>query len=404
MKFFLHHYLSWPFLAANSADAKATEGNRLSHKEYDPQKGSRLFSEYLSTLTLAEEWGFDGVSLSEHHQTPYSLSPAPRMLAACLSQRTKRMQIAILGMQIHLNRSPLHLAEELALLDQLLQGRWMVGYSLGQASDYYTMQSNPAFAWEQFKECFQLIRSLWSTEVVSPWNGKNQFYRHLNVWPLPSRDNQPARWLEALPIQPVLDFIVQEQVGLHLPPYCSFAACEHLTQRFRETCAKAGFQPDASQIGWTIPIYVSKTDEQARTEFEPHLHYFLNHLLQHVTAMPWPPGMFASHTQLSFLRHQRHVMHNQLGWSELVNDGYIIAGSPGTVRNRINHYRKELGAGVLFGIMQLGSLPHMLTRKSMALMAREVLPFIRNDTLLQPASMDTPFPVQSHFDTATIES
>ena len=54
-----------------------------------------------------------------------------------------------------------------------------------------------------------------------------------------------------------------------------------------------------------------------------------------------------------------------------------IVGSPATVRDKLNHYRKELGAGTILTGCQVGSMPHELARKSLAMFAREVLPYVR---------------------------
>jgi alkanesulfonate monooxygenase SsuD/methylene tetrahydromethanopterin reductase-like flavin-dependent oxidoreductase (luciferase family) len=56
---------------------------------------------------------------------------------------------------------------------------------------------------------------------------------------------------------------------------------------------------------------------------------------------------------------------------------YAIVGSPETVRQKLTHYQKEIGAGVILTGCQTGTLPHELARKSMAMLAREVLPKVR---------------------------
>jgi hypothetical protein len=58
---------------------------------------------------------------------------------------------------------------------------------------------------------------------------------------------------------------------------------------------------------------------------------------------------------------------------------FAIVGSPETVRQKLAHYQKELGAGVILTGCQTGTLSHELARKSMELLAREVLPKIRKD-------------------------
>ena len=61
-----------------------------------------------------------------------------------------------------------------------------------------------------------------------------------------------------------------------------------------------------------------------------------------------------------------------------IEDGvFAIVGSPETVRQKIEHYQKELGAGNVLTGCQVGSLSHELARKSMTLLAKDVLPRLR---------------------------
>jgi hypothetical protein len=67
-----------------------------------------------------------------------------------------------------------------------------------------------------------------------------------------------------------------------------------------------------------------------------------------------------------------------LKWKDFVNDGYVIAGSPATVRERLREAMKSLNCGHLMILIQLGSMPPQLVRKSTELFAREVMPHMRD--------------------------
>jgi alkanesulfonate monooxygenase SsuD/methylene tetrahydromethanopterin reductase-like flavin-dependent oxidoreductase (luciferase family) len=75
----------------------------------------------------------------------------------------------------------------------------------------------------------------------------------------------------------------------------------------------------------------------------------------------------------------RHLfLSEQKTWDDVEKGVYALVGSPQTVRQQMEHWQKELGCGVVLTGCQAGSLPHELARKSMALLAREVLPHIRS--------------------------
>ena len=66
-------------------------------------------------------------------------------------------------------------------------------------------------------------------------------------------------------------------------------------------------------------------------------------------------------------------------YRDFVDKGYVIAGSPATVRDRlIEEVVKGLGVGNLMVLVQIGSMPHELTLKNIDLFAREVLPALRD--------------------------
>jgi hypothetical protein len=67
-----------------------------------------------------------------------------------------------------------------------------------------------------------------------------------------------------------------------------------------------------------------------------------------------------------------------LKWKDFLNDGYVIAGSPATVRERLREAMKSLNCGHLMILIQLGSMPPELVRKSTELFAREVMPQMRD--------------------------
>ena len=70
-------------------------------------------------------------------------------------------------------------------------------------------------------------------------------------------------------------------------------------------------------------------------------------------------------------------MAGELKWKDFVDQGFIVAGSPETVRQQLTHVAKTLRIGHLMVLLQFGSMPPELVRKNTELFAREVLPHLR---------------------------
>jgi alkanesulfonate monooxygenase SsuD/methylene tetrahydromethanopterin reductase-like flavin-dependent oxidoreductase (luciferase family) len=127
---------------------------------------------------------------------------------------------------------------------------------------------------------------------------------------------------------------------------------------------------------------VAETDRQAREEFAPHFWYFVRNLLRGVLLTP--PGYTSARSAVALLKNRKYFLAEQTTWDDVEKGVFAIVGSPATVRQKLEHFQKELGVGVVLTGCQTGAVSHDLTRKSMELLAREVLPHIRG---VQPAAI-----------------
>ncbi len=67
-----------------------------------------------------------------------------------------------------------------------------------------------------------------------------------------------------------------------------------------------------------------------------------------------------------------------LTWKDLVEGGYVIAGSPDTVREQMEHMIKGLRVGHVFCLMHNGNMPDWKTRHSSKLFAEKVMPQLKD--------------------------
>jgi hypothetical protein len=68
MKFYFFHLMPWPYLPDDFDQKYDSAWVWLPNTLYDPVKGHDLYREYINTLAYAEELGFDGICVNEHHQ------------------------------------------------------------------------------------------------------------------------------------------------------------------------------------------------------------------------------------------------------------------------------------------------------------------------------------------------
>jgi alkanesulfonate monooxygenase SsuD/methylene tetrahydromethanopterin reductase-like flavin-dependent oxidoreductase (luciferase family) len=96
---------------------------------HDPRWQRRQITDFVEFAALAEELGFDGVTLTEHH-APLMTCPSPHLLLAAASVRTSRIRLGTAVTVLPLY-SPLRVAEEAGTLDLLSGGRFELGLGRG---------------------------------------------------------------------------------------------------------------------------------------------------------------------------------------------------------------------------------------------------------------------------------
>lgn len=89
---------------------------------------ARAFAEGFDLVDAAEAWGLDCAWLSEFHFNPTrSVLSSPMLTATAIASRTKRLRVGSAVYVLPLANSPLRIAEEVATLDQISQGRFEFG-------------------------------------------------------------------------------------------------------------------------------------------------------------------------------------------------------------------------------------------------------------------------------------
>ena len=186
MKFHWFNLMPWPYLPDDFTEKHRSVWVDVDSRLFDPIAANRVYNDYLDLLELAEESGYDGLGINEHHQNAYGLMPSPQLMAATLARRTSRAAILLLGQSLALYDPPTRVAEEMAMLDCISGGRLISGFPVGSSmDDNYACGVNPATLREKYHEAHDLIRRAWSDPDVFAWNGKHYKLRYVNLWPRP---------------------------------------------------------------------------------------------------------------------------------------------------------------------------------------------------------------------------
>lgn len=97
-----------------------------------------VLSQTIAEIEAAEALGFHTAWLTEHHGSAYGVSSSPTLLAAAIAARTQSIRIGFAVNVIPLHQ-PFRLAEEIALVDHLSQGRVIAGFGSGYSPVEYEL-------------------------------------------------------------------------------------------------------------------------------------------------------------------------------------------------------------------------------------------------------------------------
>lgn len=375
MQFFAFHLMPWDRLPADFSSRYDTAWTTLPNALYEPEHGHALYNRFLDELVYAEELGFDGVCVNEHHQSAYGTMPSPNLMGSILARQTSRVKIAVIGNALPLYNPPTRVAEEFALIDVISGGRLIAGMVVGGGPEYYSFSINPTQARSMYGEAFDLILRAWTEPGPFEHHGKHWQLRYVNPWPRPLQQPHPTIWVPGAGSQETIDFVAERRYGYMGIPYFHRDFLQKNFDAFRAACQKNGYTTDPEQLGWLCPIYVAETDEQAWAEYEAHLWFFVQNLLKGL--LVFPPGYTSVRSLARIGKALTRFMSNCRSREEIEEGSYAIVGSPATVRDRLSEEIERLGIGNLLGLFQLGTLPADLTRRNMQLFAEEVLPALR---------------------------
>ncbi len=151
----------------------------------DPRAESERYRAAIEMAVYAEENGFDTVNLEEHHCADNGWLPSPLVLAAMIIARTKRVRVSVTALLATLY-DPIRLAEDVAVLDLVSEGRFTFTAGLGYRPIEYHATG------KRWDERGRLMDELIET-LLTAWKGEPFEYRGetIRVTPTPMTKPHP---------------------------------------------------------------------------------------------------------------------------------------------------------------------------------------------------------------------
>ena len=366
-----------------------------------------LYKETLAQCELADQVGFDNVWFVEHHfLTGFSGSPSQDAIFGALSRITKNIRIGY-GVCILPYHHPVRVAERVALVDQLTDGRVEFGTGRSNAYEQMGLGIDPRNTRALWEESIAMLPQIWQSEEFS-WEGEHWNVPKRRVLPKPFQKPHPRMYLACTQTE---SFRLAAEKGIGVLSSASYATAvlaEHV-KVYREALAHAN--PVGAFVnefwGNNVHAYCGADNDEARelaalsmkTFFGPDKPYIAGRINAYEELLEaW--GGVPDHLQADFGRwlRQSDEAHRaqaeqsgisldagpgaaraavaQLDANTLADRGVIIAGNPDSCAQAVRMY-EDIGVDQVMMIMQTETIPHEKVMSSIELFGKEVIPRFR---------------------------
>lgn len=302
---------------------------------FDPAWQQEQYARFLDFAVEAEELGFDGLTMTEHH-VPGISNPSPHLLLSHAAARTNRITLgtAITVLPLY---QPVRVAEEAAMLNLLSGGRFELGLGRGNPTEYEKVTGRPASESEaHFREAGSILALALTGDEFAFEGDFHNIPQPVVVTPSPL--NIPV-WMAAQGLSSV-EFAARQGWGL-LRNFGDNATHRAAFEHYKSAAADAHFERSGSDFMLSQFVCIGATSAEAEASKERLLAIFNG------VARPTGPAALETAPQPP-----------------------IVCGTPQEVLAALRNTMQETGARRL--------MIEAITIEETRLFAREVLPALQS--------------------------
>lgn len=338
----------------------------------DPtQSAVQRYRDTIEQAVYAESLGFESVWPVEQHFNPeLSISPSPLLTLAAIAERTTKLRLGIAIVLLPLSH-PLRVAEEIATLDVISNGRVEFGVGRGSIPTHFTgfglAQSESR---ERMFESLQIILQAWTKERFS-FQGRFWRVDNLSIVPKPVQQPHPQVYIATNSSD---TFELAGRMGYRIcvaSQVNPFFRIKEYLPLYRQAREAAGHRPcSEDDVTVLMPLYVGDSPAQIRQELEPSIKRFLSTvatLYESLSAVEVP----GNNRLKDVLERARRMTYEQ------VSTNMGVFATPDECIERLTQFTHDFGMGrVICWFNPGGLVPHKQVMRGMELFAEKVMPHL----------------------------
>ncbi len=366
----------------------------LPKRHFKPEVAVRTYAEHLAAWEALDRLGYDGVGFNEHHTSPYGLMNSPNLLAAAAAQRTQRLRLLMYGNLLPLH-DPLRLAEELAMLDCLSNGRIVSGFARGIPREHNVYRVPLAESRARFEEAWEIIHRAWTEEVFS-YTGKFWAYEDVAIWPRPVQQPHPPVWVPVTGSKETIEWAARYDMPITPGLLPLPGLREDIIRHYAQCLAQHGHRLTPDHLIVQTSAYVADSKAQAVKEAGPYLLYFNQTLFSHgniTEASLQRDAGYLSASSFDYVRPENlpavsgaRERYRDMTLADIERDAaHWPWGTPDEVTERIIAAADHAGASTVLVNMNRGAMPQEMFMEQIRRFGAEVLPALQAHTVVTRA-------------------
>jgi alkanesulfonate monooxygenase SsuD/methylene tetrahydromethanopterin reductase-like flavin-dependent oxidoreductase (luciferase family) len=312
--------------------------------------------ELVDQVRAARDNGFDSVAVSHHYLlTPFAM-PQPLPLVARLAPESGSMRL-VTNIFLLTYHTPAYVAEQVATLDVMTDGRFVFGVGLGyRPEEFEGMGVEMKTRVSRFLEVLEVSKRLWTEDVVTH-RGRHFALTNASLTLRPVQKPYPPIWVAASG-DPAYERAARVGDACLINPHASLATVERQMGLYRKALADAG-TPFPAEAPIFRECSVARTREAALGDAKPYL------LQKYKAYADW--GLDKPMPKSESL---------QAPYEELVRDRFIV-GTPDECRAELERYHQRLGVNHFLLRVQWPGMPQKLVLPQIELLGQQVFPRLR---------------------------
>jgi alkanesulfonate monooxygenase SsuD/methylene tetrahydromethanopterin reductase-like flavin-dependent oxidoreductase (luciferase family) len=347
-----------------------------------PRGQAEIYAEAEDKIILADKLNYSEIWIGEHYSASTEPITNPLIFLASLIHRTKQIKLGCGTINLP-NHHPAMVAGDVALFDHLSGGRFMFGVGPGGlATDFelFGTQDFPNRA-EATMEAFEMIEKLWGAEPPIDIKGKywsikveKNIIPGLGIGRLTAPLQKPRPPVATSAVSPFSSSVRNAAQRGWWVISTNFAPTPTIASHWKMLCKgaeDAGREPDGNDWRVCRTVLVTDSDQQAEDHiYDPgkSTHSYFQYLVD----------LLKSTNGTNTIRPTPDMPDDQVNGESVVR-AVVMAGTPKKVAEQLLAFREEVGpfGTVLISAMDFEGANGPIEKRSMELLANEVLPIVR---------------------------